>query len=80
MATITVRDIEDEMTDRLRARAAEHGRSVEEEVRQILRAALDRPCEPKNLMDSIRSRVEPIGGIDLALPPREPMREPPRFD
>jgi hypothetical protein len=41
------------------------------------------PNPPKpapNLYERIRARVEPLGGIDLDLPPREPGREPPCFD
>jgi len=41
------------------------------------------PKPPKpalNLYERIRAKVEPLGGIDLDLPPREPGREPPCFD
>jgi hypothetical protein len=34
----------------------------------------------RNLYERIRARVEPLGGIELELPPREPDRDPPRFD
>ena len=40
MAQFVVRNIEDGIRDRLRLRARQHGRSMEEEVRQILRAAV----------------------------------------
>lgn len=40
MATLTVRNLDDEVVKRLRVRAAEHGRSAEAEHREILRAAL----------------------------------------
>ena len=53
-----------------------------EEARSILRAALaDRVEEVSgaSLYDAIRARVEPLGGIELALPPREPQRDPPDF-
>ena len=36
MASITIRSLDDEVKRRLRVRAAEHGRSMEEEVREIL--------------------------------------------
>jgi antitoxin FitA len=35
---------------------------------------------PSNLYERIRALVEPLGGIDLELPPREPTRDPPTFD
>jgi len=40
MATLTVRNLEDDVVRRLRVRAAEHGRSAEAEHREILRTAL----------------------------------------
>ena len=80
MATMTIRNLEDELKARLRIRAAQHGRSMEEEARSILRSALN--TEPgantgAALVKAIRARVERFGGIELELPPREPMREPP---
>jgi plasmid stability protein len=53
---------------------------MEEEARDILRCALAHQAELReNLADAIRRRVEPFGGIELELPPRGPMREPPDF-
>lgn len=40
MATLTLRDLEDDLVSRLRLRAAEHGRSIEAEHREILRVSL----------------------------------------
>ena len=81
MAAITVRNLEEGLKRRLRIRAAEHGKSMEEEVRDILRAALEQePATGEDLYRAIRAHVEPLGGIELELPPREPMREPPSFD
>lgn len=77
MASMTIRNIDDSLKSRLRIRAARHGRSMEEEARSILRSALA-TTEPKeeHLVDAIRRRVEAVGGIDIELPPRSPMREP----
>jgi plasmid stability protein len=79
MASITIRNLEDGLKHRLRVRAAEHGRSMEEEAREILREVLGKAAPPRNLAAAIRGRVAPLGGVDLDLPPREPVREPPRF-
>jgi antitoxin FitA len=79
MASITIRNLEDGLKRRLRVRAAEHGRSMEEEVREILRQVVDETAPPRNLAAAIRARVATFGGVDLDLPAREPMREPPRF-
>ena len=81
MASITVRNLDDGLKRRLRVRAAEHGHSMEQEARDILRAALEEePPTGQGLASSIRARFAPLGGVELELPPREPMREPPRFD
>jgi plasmid stability protein len=80
MASITIRNLDDSLKRRLRIRAAEHGRSMEEEAREILRVAVGGLSPPGNLAASIRERVCASGGADLDIPPRDPMREPPVFD
>ena len=80
MASITIRNLDDEVKRRLRLRAAEHGRSMEEEAREILRLGVGDTSPTRNLAAAIRARVVPLGGIELELPQREPMREPPNFD
>ncbi len=81
MASITVRNLDDGLKRQLRIRAAENGRSMEEEARDILRGALNQqPSAPQDLANAIRARFAPFGGIELDLPTRSPMREPPRFD
>ena len=35
--------------------------------------------EPVDLAEAIRRRFAPLGGVELELPPRPPMREPPTF-
>ncbi len=81
MASITVRKLDEGVKRRLRVRAADNGRSMEEEVRLILREAVQRDAEPeKGLGTAIHELFKPLGGVELELPPREPMREPPRFD
>ena len=79
MASITIRNLDDDLKHRLRLRAAEHGRSMEEEARGILRQVLGPAAAPQNLAAAIRARIAPLGGVDLDLPRREPMREPPPF-
>ncbi len=82
MATMTIRNLDDDLKTRLRVRAARHGRSMEEEARSILRAALANRVEDDSgasLYVAIRAHVEPFGGIDLDLPPRKPQRDPPGF-
>lgn len=80
MASITIRNLEDDIKQRLRVRAAEHGRSMEEEAREILRRVMTEDAPPRDLAAAIRARVAHSARADLDLPVREPMREPPRFD
>lgn len=76
MATMTIRNLDDQLKARLRVRAAMHGRSMEQEARDILRAALStEPVRGASLVKAIRARVEPLGGIDLELPVREAIRD-----
>lgn len=80
MATMTIRNLDDEVKRRLRIRAAEHDCSMEEEARSILRAALSVPAPAANLADAIRARFASLGGVELHIPSREPMRDPPQFE
>ncbi|MER2566237.1 MAG: plasmid stabilization protein [Myxococcaceae bacterium] len=80
MATLTIRNLDEAVKRRLRVRAAEHGRSMEEEVREILREAVSEGQAGTDLAASIRARVAGLGGVELELPAREPVREPPLVD
>ena len=77
MASITIRNLDDDIKQSLRVRAAMHGHSMEEEVRAILRRVMGEAAPPRNLAASIRARVAPSARADLELPAREAMREPP---
>lgn len=79
MASITIRNLDDGIKRQLRVRAAEHGRSMEEEAREILREVMGTAKPRANLAAAIRARIAPLGGVDLDLPLREPMREPRSF-
>ena len=80
MASITIRNLDDDVKTRLRVRAADKGRSMEEEARLILRDAVGRKPSSRTLTSVIRAHFGPDNGVDLELPPREPAREAPRFD
>jgi plasmid stability protein len=80
MASITIRNLDDDVKRRLRVRAAEHGRSMEEEARDILRQVVGQPSAPRNLGQAIHARFAALGGVDLALPVRTPMRSVPEFE
>jgi len=78
MASMTIRNLDEQLKNRLRMRAASRGRSMEDEARDILRAALATEPRPQqgNLAARIRSRMAVFGGIELEIPAREPIRDP----
>ena len=82
MAAITIRRLDDSLKERLRVQAAQHGRSMEEEAREILRENLvDRNPAP-NWVEEVRARFAVLGGVELPIPPRGEgsHRKPPTFD
>ncbi len=80
MSTMTIRNIDEALKSRLRVRAAIHGKSMEEEARDILRAALSAETPTaSDLGQAIKNRFASLGGVDLPDPPREPIREPGLF-
>ena len=81
MASLTIRNLEEPIKELLRIRAAHHGHSMEEEVRQILRHSLLQDKElPENLADSIQKRFAQLGGVDDIPIIREEIREPSEFE
>jgi antitoxin FitA len=71
VALLTVRSLDDDLQRRLQIRAARSGRSMEEEVRAILRDALAEGENQGGLGSRVHARViEASGGVDLNLPPR----------
>ncbi len=80
MAGITIRRIDDSIKAKLRVRAAARGRSMEHEAREILKAGLTSKGGPSlNLADAIRRHIEPLGGVDLTISARQPVRGPVKF-
>ncbi len=76
MASMTIRNLDEKLKARLRIQAAKNGRSMEDEARDILRVALSTNSpRGSSLVKSIRRRFESLGGVELEIAPREPMRE-----
>ena len=80
MVSIAVRGLDDDAKNRLRNRAAANGRSIEAEVRLILRVAVERKPAPRNLASIIRAHFGPSNGVNLELPSRESARKSLSFD
>ena len=69
-----MRDLDEDVANRLKVRAARHGRSMEAEVRAILTDAVTaREDEQLNLAQVIRERFAAVGGVELEIPPRQDM-------
>lgn len=80
MTTVTIRNVDDALKQRLRLRAATHGRSMEDEARDILRTVLSvESSRSGSLAETIRRRVAALGGVELEITPREPIRDAPDF-
>lgn len=80
MASITIRNLDDDLKTRLRVRHAEHSRSMEEEVRIILRDTVSGGrAVPRDLAKFTRECFASLGGIELEFPQRGPIHEPPDF-
>ena len=81
MASLTIRNLDDPLKAKLRIQAAQHGRSMEEEARQILRAGLVDAGQPRrSLAASIAERFRGLGEFETPLRRDAPVREPPSFD
>lgn len=75
MATLTIRDFDEELKARLRVRAAENGRSMEAEVRAILAEVLVRPKPAGGMGSRIRQRFSDVEDVTFEPRPRtEPAR------
>lgn len=84
MATLTVPDLPDDVYRALRARAAQHGRSVEAEVREILAMAV-KPETRVRLGDALAALSREIGLTNEDFEVFQQVRnrtpaEPPRFE
>ncbi|MEO7131340.1 MAG: toxin-antitoxin system antitoxin subunit [Dermatophilaceae bacterium] len=74
MSTLTIRQLDERTHARLRGRAAEHGRSVEAEVRAILDAAVNSP--ERNFLLSLHASMAEVGGVELDVATRADQPRP----
>ena len=70
LSAMSIRNLDDRVKERLRVRAARHGRSMEAEVRAILADAVAEPDEAPGLFQALIDRFGELGGVELDLPPR----------
>ena len=70
MAAVSIRNMDDQVKERLRIRAARHGQSMESEIRAILANAVSDPTDSNDLFQTILDRFGEVGGVELDLPQR----------
>jgi plasmid stability protein len=70
MAAVSIRDLDDDVKEKLRVRAARHGRSMEAEMRAILSAAVNDDGNRTGLFTALADRFAELGGVDLELSSR----------
>ncbi len=80
MASLTIRGLDEHLKAKLRVQAAAHGRPMEAEVREILRTGLQlEPASGRTFAESLRRHIAPLGGVELVLPTRGPVRRAPKL-
>lgn len=80
MEDILIFNLDDHVITKLHERATENHRSLEEEIHAILSDTIsDTSFAPRNLAEFARECFAPLGGVELELPARGPMRNPPDF-
>lgn len=80
MSTLTIRGLDDETHARLRVQAAQHGHSMEAEVRAILQAAVAPPPPTRGLGSRIHARFAGLNEPELELPARSELPRAADFD
>lgn len=71
MAALSIRDLDDSVKEKLRLRAARHGRSIEAEIRLILTAAAAEDERPRtDLFSALAEHFGQLGGVNLDVPAR----------
>lgn len=80
MPSLLIRKVDSALHARLKERAAAHRRSLEEEVRELLRSAVARQRSDENIVDVAARLFGPKHGVDLPIAPRGSVRERPPPD
>lgn len=76
MASLTIRNFDDELKQRLRLQAARHGASMEQEARDILRRAIQAQPDGVGFAQKIHQRFAGLHAEELPIPQRRAARLP----
>lgn len=81
MSSITVRNLDESVKNSLRVRAARHGWSMEQEVRQILQQTVaPEQAGQISFAERVNRRFAGLQAAALPIPPRQIVRTPPELD
>lgn len=80
MASITIRNLDESLKAKLRLQSAQHGCSMEAEVRNILRQVLIPSAPAADFADRIRQRFKGLQVDSLPIPERQEVRNPPEME
>ncbi len=76
MASLTIRNFDDELKTLLRLQATQHGCSMEQEARDILRRAVSSPASAAGFAQRIHQRFSAMNVDELPIPKRSAARLP----
>jgi antitoxin FitA len=80
MSNITIEQLEPDLSHRLEQRAAQHGRTIEAEIKSILYSVLNPESSPQlDLAAAINRRFADLGEFEIPETPRDAMRTAPNF-
>ncbi len=80
MAAVVIRNLDERVKERLRLRAARHGRSMESEAREILTDAVSEPDDDMGLLQAVIQSFGDLGGVELEIPDRASRPRPVELD
>jgi len=80
MASLTIRNIDESLKAKLRLQSAQHGRSMEAEIREILHKVLSPPTSTENFADRVHKHFANLHLNSLTIPARQSVRNPPNLD
>ena len=80
MASITIRNLDESLKSKLRLQSAQHGCSMEAEVRNILHKVLIPSAAPTDFADRVHQRFAGLHVDSLPIPARQAVRNPPDME
>lgn len=80
MASITIRNLDESLKAKLRLQSAQHGCSMEAEVRDILQKVLTPSTAPSDFAERVHKRFAGLHVESLPIPERQAVRTPPDLD